>query len=388
MDAFHTIIIGSGASGLMCARSVPENEPLLIIDHAADIGSKIAISGGGKCNFSNLKASADTYLCGNPHFVKSALSRFTPEHFIQLLNNHRIAWEEREKGQLFAFDAGQIVDMLYAECTKPHIHFSMNTEVIEVKKEKDIFIVTTSKGIKTCRTLVIATGGLSIPALGASDFGYKIAKQFGHRIVPPRPALAGFVFQAPLRAQLVDLAGVSVPVRVRFGKKEITGDMLFTHVGVSGPAILNASLYWESGQPVRIQFVGEKELDEALMMAKKGKQTVISAVIKAGLLPSRLAKTFLADVDFDVGNLNKTQKALVIERLTNWCFTPLKTVGFEKAEITVGGIDVRDISSVNMESKLCPHLHFLGEVLDVSGQLGGFNLQWAWASGYACALSI
>lgn len=388
MDHFQTIIIGAGAAGLMCAQSQPSDNSILLIDHAADIGSKIAISGGGKCNFSNLKASAQTYLCGNLHFVKSALARFTPEHFIRLLEAHRIAWEEREKGQLFAFDARQIVDMLYAECTKPHIHFSMNTEVTEIKKENDTFTLTTSKGIKTCHTLVIATGGLSIPALGASDFGYKIAKQFGHRIVPARPALAGFIFQKEMREKWVDLAGVSVPVSIRVGKQKMAGDMLFTHVGISGPVVLNASLYWESGQPIYIQFTTPQAIEEALEAGKKGNQSVISVVAKTGLLPSRLGKIFLADMDFDVGNLNKIQKALLIERLTNWMVVPQKTVGFEKAEITAGGIDVRDISSSNMESKLCPHLHFLGEVLDVSGHLGGFNLHWAWASGYACALSI
>lgn len=388
MDHFQTIIIGAGAAGLICARSQPSDNSILLIDHAADIGSKIAISGGGKCNFSNLKASAQTYLCGNPHFVKSALARFTPEHFIRLLEAHHIAWEEREKGQLFAFDARQIVDMLYEECTKSHIHFSMNTEITDIKKENDTFTLTTPKGIKTCHTLVIATGGLSIPALGASDFGYKIAKQFGHRIVPARPALAGFIFQKEMRTQWVDLAGVSVPVSIRVGKQKIIGDMLFTHVGISGPVVLNASLYWESGQPIYIQFTTPQAIEEALTAGKKGNQSVISVVVKAGILPARLGKIFLADMDFDVGNLNKIQKALLIERLTNWMVVPQKTVGFEKAEITAGGIDVRDISSSNMESKLCPNLHFLGEVLDVSGHLGGFNLHWAWASGYACALSI
>lgn len=385
---FQSIIIGGGASGLMCATRIAQTKKVLILDSQEKIGLKVSISGGGKCNFSNAGVSDKNYLCSNRHFVKSALARYKPIDFIELLNKHHLSYEERANQQLFSFDARQIVAMLEKECLQNGVHFSLKTDILSVKKENDLFYLTTSKGIFSCHQLIVATGGLSFPKLGASDLGYRIAKQFGHKIIPPRPALSGFICDLNLRNTFVDLSGLSTPVTVTVNKQKLKGDLLITHVGFSGPVILNASLYWESGQEITIDFLNEKSGKSILSTTTHKKQSVISVISQETALPIRLLKALLPNLEGDMGNLSKKQLEQIEEKLTSFKFIPLKTTGFEKAEITVGGIDVNEISSSTMESKRCSGLHFIGEVLDVSGQLGGFNLHWAWASANAVTSAL
>lgn len=376
---FHSIILGGGASGLMCAPHIAENGSVLVLEGCPEIAGKIKISGGGKCNFTNLGVSAENYISNNPHFVKSALARFKPDDIIKQLQNNNIKYEERQNRQMFAFNAADIVKLLLNNCKQAKVHIRTNEKIISAQKENEIFTILTEHDQYTCRNLIIATGGMSYPQIGASDIGYKIARSFGHKIIEPRPALVGLCADIAQNGFCANLAGVSAPVIIRIDKKKIHGDLLFTHQGISGPAVLNASLYWQKGNSIEIDFLQGQDLSSLLSDAKKQKLSHILS----NFIPNRLVKQLLGDLDTNVENLSKKNYQILEERFSKFKFNIKKTAGFNRAEVTAGGVDVSQVSSATMESKLCPKLFFIGEVLDVTGQLGGFNLHWAWASANA-----
>ncbi len=376
---FKSIILGAGASGLMCAEHIADAGNVLILEKQKQIAAKVKISGGGKCNFTNLGVSDQNYLCNNKHFVKSALARFTPQDILKIMQQNQLKYEERPNQQMFAFDAFAIADMLLKRCLEKQVKIQTNCSVNNLSKENNIFKIDTNLGCFTSDNLIVATGGMSYPKIGATDYGYKIARQFGHKIINPRPALVGLISQTDLRDFCSELSGISLPVIATIGKKKIARDLLFTHLGVSGPAILNASLYWQSGQTVYIDFLNGQSFNA--LLENQAKKTVSQILSK--ILPTHLAQKLVEDLDCNIENLSNKNKQLLNDRLTHFAFMPQKTMGFDRAEVTVGGVDVSQISSQTMESKLCPHLFFIGEVLDVTGELGGFNLHWAWASANA-----
>ncbi len=376
---FKSIIIGGGASGLMCAAHIAEASSVLILEKQPQTASKVKISGGGNCNFTNLGAVSGNYLCSNKHFVKSALARFTPQDIIKILQQHHLKFEKRQNQQMFAFSAADVAEMLLKRCLEKRVKIQTNCQISGIVKQDGAFVITTNFGNFTSDNLIVATGGVSYPKIGATDLGYRIAKQFGHKIIPARPALVGLVAQPELRNFCSDLAGVSVPVIINIDKQKICRDLLFTHMGISGPAVLNASLYWQSGKTFYIDFLNGQTLSSLLEnQAKKSISQIVGKV-----LPINLAKKLVGNLDCQIENLSNKNKQILNDRLTRFAFIPQKTMGFDRAEVTAGGVDVSQISSQTMESKLCPHLFFIGEVLDVTGELGGFNLQWAWASANA-----
>lgn len=376
---FKSIIIGAGASGLMCAEHIADDGSVLILEKQSQIAAKVKISGGGKCNFTNLGVTHNNYVCANKHFVKSALARFTPQDIVKILQQYHIKYEERFNQQMFSFDANEIVNMLLKRCLEKNVKIQTDCLVGSIIKENNLFKIETNFGCFVCDNLIIATGGISCSQLGSTDFGYKIARQFGHKIINPRPALVGFMAQPEIRDFCSDLTGVSVPVTIIIDKKKISRDLLFTHWGISGPAALNASLYWLNGQTFYIDFLNGKSFYG--LLEKQSKKTIIQ--IMNNILPTRLVKKIIGELDCNIDNLSNKNKQILNDKFTNFAFTPQKTMGFNRAEVTVGGVDVSQISSQTMESRLCPHLFFIGEVLDVTGELGGFNLHWAWASAKA-----
>lgn len=379
---YQNIIIGGGASGLMCASHIAQSGSTIILESQPQIGSKVRISGGGKCNFTNLGVTANNYLCHNPHFVKSALARFKPEDIIALLNQAHIKYEERQNKQMFAFNAQNITDMLLQNCKNQSVKIQTNVQITNVEKDAKNFIITTNKNIYMAQNLIIATGGLSYPKIGATDFGHKIARQFGHKITNTRPALVGLVSSSDNLKLCENLAGVSTLVNITVGKKELSGNLLFTYTGISGPVVLNTSLYLQDISQIFINFLPDKNFTELLEGQKKQN---ISTILN-NFLPVRLVKLLLGDLDINIDNLSKKNRQLIEDRFTKFAFIPNKTMGYNRAEVTAGGVDVSQISSTTMESKLCPHLYFIGEVLDVAGELGGFNLHWAWASANAVSI--
>lgn len=376
---FKSIIIGAGASGLMCAEHISDSGSVLILEKQPQIAAKVKISGGGKCNFTNLGVSDQNYLSANKHFVKSALARFRPQDILKIMQQNRLNYEERQNRQIFAFNASDVADMLLKRCLAKQVKIQTNCNIKNISKENNVFKIETNFAVFTSDYLIVATGGMSYSKIGATDYGYKIARQFGHKIINPRPALVGLVSKPDLRNFCSDLAGISLPVTVVIDKKKIKRDLLFTHLGVSGPAILNVSLYWQSGQTVYIDFLNGQSF--YTLLEKQTKKTI--SQILSQIIPANLAKKLVGDLDCNIENLSNKNKQLLNERLTHFSFIPQKTMGFDRAEVTAGGVDVSQISSQTMESKLCPHLFFIGEVLDVTGELGGFNLHWAWASANA-----
>ena len=376
---FKSIVIGAGASGLMCAAHIADDGSVLILEKQSQIAAKVKISGGGRCNFTNLGVALANYLCANKHFVKSALARFTPQDIVKILQQNHLKFEERQNGQLFAFSAADVAGMLWKRCAEKKVKLQTNCEINKVSRVNDIFRIETNCGVFICENLIVASGGVSYPKIGATDLGYKIAGQFGHKIINPHPALVGLVAPAVIRSFFSELAGISVSVIITVDKKKICGDLLFTHLGISGPAVLNASLYWQSGQKLYIDFLNGHSFEKlAEQQSKKSVSQILSTV-----LPAKFAKRLVVGLDCNIENLSNKNKQILNDRLNNYAFTPQKTMGFDRAEVTVGGVDVSQISSQTMESKLCPHLFFIGEVLDVTGELGGFNLHWAWASANA-----
>lgn len=376
---FKSIVIGAGASGLMCAAHIADDGSVLILEKQSQIAAKVKISGGGRCNFTNLGVASANYLCANKHFVKSALARFTPQDIVKILQQNHLKFEERQNGQLFAFSAAEVAGMLWKRCAEKKVKLQTNCEINKVSRVNDIFRIETNCGVFICENLIVASGGVSYPKIGATDLGYKIAGQFGHKIINPHPALVGLVAPAVIRSFFSELAGISVSVIITVDKKKICGDLLFTHLGISGPAVLNTSLYWQSGQKLYIDFLNGHSFEKlAEQQSKKSVSQILSTV-----LPAKFAKRLVVGLDCNIENLSNKNKQILNDRLNNYAFTPQKTMGFDRAEVTAGGVDVSQISSQTMESKLCPHLFFIGEVLDVTGELGGFNLHWAWASANA-----
>ncbi len=398
-SSFDAVVIGAGAAGLFCAGMAGQlGARVLLLDHATQVAEKIRISGGGRCNFTNRDTGPANFLSANPHFCRSALARYTPQDFLALLKKHGVPWHEKHKGQLFCDRSAQdIIDLLLRECAQGQVERRQPCEVHEVRQAAGGagFELSTSAGAVQARRVVVATGGLSIPKIGATDFGHRLARQFGHRLQETRPALVPLTFDAALWAPFVPLAGLSLPVHIRTGPARQGGqfheDLLFTHRGLSGPAVLQISSFWQPGTPLHINLLPEADLEAALRQAKAGSKRKLANEL-ATLLPARLAQTWLAQRpglgDKPMPELRDKELQQLAASLQAWTLTPDGTEGYRKAEVTAGGVDTREVSSQTMESQRVPGLYFIGEVLDVTGWLGGYNFQWAWASAAACARAL
>ncbi|WP_347887867.1 NAD(P)/FAD-dependent oxidoreductase [Nitrosomonas europaea] len=384
--SFDVIIIGAGAAGLMCAiEAGKRGRRVWLIDHSTKIAEKIRISGGGRCNFTNLHTQPQCYLSQNPHFCKSALRRYTPQDFIALVRKHGIAFHEKKLGQLFCDDsAKQIIAMLLAEAREAGVKLENPVQVHTIETVAGGYRLETSRGEQICASLVIATGGLSIPKIGATRFGYEVAKQFGLRVIQPRAALVPLVFDGTLLARCQTLSGLSVEADVRFRKQVFAEGLLFTHRGLSGPSILQISSYWEEGEPIVINLAPGTDVLAFLKEQKQSQPRLHINNVLAEILPRRLAQS-ICDERNDSGplaNLSDTRLAALASAVNAWHVKPIGTEGYRTAEVTRGGVDTRELSSQTMEANKQPGLFFIGEVVDVTGHLGGFNFQWAWSSGY------
>jgi len=382
---FDVIVIGGGAAGLLCAiEAGKRGRRTLLIEHNAQVGRKIIISGGGRCNFTNLHTNAENFVSQNPHFAKSALARYTPQDFVELVKRHRIDFYEKKLGQLFCRERSNlIVEMLLAECRKAKINVKTNCSVTDVNRN-DRFQIETTDGVIETERLVIATGGLSFPKIGATNFGYMIARQFGLKIVQTRPSLVALVAEG--RERFPAAAGVSVDALVTSGSHSFRENILFTHRGLSGPAILQASNYWRHDEPVMIDLLPDTDAGEVFNDQNKKK---IGNVLSE-LLPQRVVDLILED---DIRNKPMNQvDNIQLEKIGNllkrWQLKFIDTEGWHKAEVTLGGVSTDELSSQTMESKRVPGLYFIGEVVDVTGWLGGYNFQWAWASGFAAGNAV
>lgn len=381
------IIIGSGAAGLMCAMTAAgRGRSVLLLDHTENPAEKIRISGGGNCNFTNLHAKPENYLSANPHFCRSALARYTPQQFIELLKKHRIRYHEKTQGQLFC-DAGSeaIVSMFLSECDNAGVKRISSCRIQSVSRD-GIFKVATNRGAYEAASLVIATGGLSIPKTGATPFGYRIAGQFGIPVVHLKPGLVPLSFHPQEWSAYSGLSGISVEAEVTFGKQSFRDSLLFTHRGLSGPAILQISSYWEHGQPLSINLLPNSDMHDLM---KEGSRMLVKNFL-AQYLPQRLAEVFSAARGWDkpLNQYSEKQRQAIAGQLHGWRITPSGTLGYSKAEVTCGGVDTRALSSKTLQTNDVPGLYFIGEVVDVTGQLGGFNFQWAWASGHAAGSAV
>ena len=394
---FDAIVVGAGAAGLHCAGIAGQRGlNVLLIDHGEKVAEKIRISGGGRCNFTNVDTGPANFLSANPHFCRSALARYTPQDFIALVQRHRIAWHEKHKGQLFCDESAEdIIAMLLRECDAGGVTRWQPCGVQAVRHGAGGFELDTDRGTVRGRQLVIATGGLSIPKIGATDFGYRLARQFDHTIQATRPALVPLTFDPVTWAPFAALSGLSLEVRVEAGagksRGEFLEDLLFTHRGLSGPAILQISSFWHAGSPLRIDLAPGRDLNAELLAAKRDSRRLLGNEL-AELIPRRLADAWLASTPElaakplpDQRDRDLTQLA---GRLQRWELKPQGSEGYRKAEVTAGGIDTRELSSQTMESQRVPGLFFIGEVVDVTGWLGGYNFQWAWASAAACATAL
>jgi predicted Rossmann fold flavoprotein len=391
------IVIGGGAAGLFCAiESGKRGRKTVVLEHAGQIGKKIAISGGGRCNFTNLYTTADNFISNNPHFCKSALARYTPADFTALVEKHRIPYHEKKLGQLFCDDSSRrIIEMLLLEAGNAGVEIRCNSQVRSVARSEPGVLPNTSPfKVKTdtesfvSQSLVIAAGGLSIPPLGATDFGYGLARQFGLSIVEPRPALVPFTLSPQVLRELADLSGVSIEVVVECQGKEFRENILITHRGLSGPAILQISSYWRPGMSVSINLLPDHNAFELLRDHEN--REISLANFLGQFLPRRFAVAWCAlySPSRPLKHYNAAQLADIAKKLNQWKVTPTGTEGFKKAEVTAGGVATRELSSKTMETKSVPGLYFIGEVVDVTGQLGGYNFQWAWASGFAAGQSV
>jgi len=382
---FDVIVIGGGAAGMLCAiEAGKRGRRTLLIEHNAQVGRKIIISGGGRCNFTNLHTNAENFVSQNPHFAKSALARYTPQDFVELVKRHRIDFYEKKLGQLFCRERSNlIVEMLLAECRKAKINVKTNCSVTDVNRN-DRFQIETTDGVIETERLVIATGGLSFPKIGATNFGYMIARQFGLKIVQTRPSLVALVAEG--RERFPAAAGVSVDALVTSGSHSFRENILFTHRGLSGPAILQASNYWRHDEPVMIDLLPDTDAGEVFNDQNKKK---IGNVLSE-LLPQRVVDLILED---DIRNkpmnqVGNTQLEKIGKLLKGWQLKFIDTEGWHKAEVTLGGVSTDELSSQTLESKRVPGLYFIGEVVDVTGWLGGYNFQWAWASGFAAGNAV
>lgn len=389
MAGYDAIVIGAGAAGMMCAGVAGQRgRKVAILDHAKNPGEKIRISGGGRCNFTNRNASPAQFLSANPRFCISALSRYTQEDFIALVERYGIAYHEKTLGQLFCDgSAQQVIDLLLSEMRQGGVELRLATEVERVEKTPDGFVLHLAGGdAMQCRSLVIATGGKSIPKMGASDFGYRIAAQFGLNIVPTRPALVPLTFDAALLKRLSALSGVATQARVRHGRTAFEEALLFTHRGLGGPVILQISSYWREGDEIRVSLLPGQDAFALLRAARTDHAKQEPQTFLSGLLPRRLAKD-IVDAQGVTGNLADLSDAklrTLADAINDWRIVPSGSEGYRTAEVTAGGVDTRELNSTTMEAKAVPGLYFIGEVVDVTGWLGGYNFQWAWSSGW-CA---
>jgi predicted Rossmann fold flavoprotein len=391
-DIFDVIILGAGAAGLMCAAVAgARGQRVMVLEQARQPAEKIRISGGGRCNFTNLHTSPANFLSQNPSFCRSALSGYTQRDFIALVDRHGIAWHEKTRGQLFCDGSSrQIVDMLLEECRKAHAQLRLGVRISAVSKNESGFVVVTDQGEFYGRALVVATGGPSIPKMGSSGFGYKIAEQFGFAIVPPRAALVPLTFDATLLAQFKNLSGVSVEAIVSCGKTSFDEALLFTHRGLSGPAILQISSYWREGLDIVVDMAPGIDVLAALKQWRGDHPRQEMATALAGLLPKRLASIMAAGLGGPPRLADFSDKLLVnaAAAIKQWRVRPNGTEGYRTAEVTLGGVDTAGLSSKTFEARSVPGLYFIGEVVDVTGHLGGFNFQWAWSSGHAAGLHL
>lgn len=387
------LIIGAGAAGLMCAIAAGQRgRRVLVVDHANKVGKKILMSGGGRCNFTNTGATPANYLSANPHFAKSALARYTPWDFIALVEKHCIAYHEKELGQLFCDDSSkQIVRMLLDECAAAGATVEANCGVQRVRKTPEGFAVHTARGEVHAESLVVASGGLSIPSMGASGFGYELARQFGHAVLPTRAGLVPLTLSGKHQEHYQDLAGVALPaVETRVGKQVFRAGLLFTHRGISGPAILQISSYWQPGDDLRIDLLPDRDAGTHLVEQRTARPLAELKTVLGDALPKRLAQR-LCEQWFDnrpMRQYRDAELAQVGAQLNAWPITASGTEGYRTAEVTLGGVDTDGLSSSTMQSKRVPGLYFIGEVVDVTGWLGGYNFQWAWASGQAAGQAV
>jgi predicted Rossmann fold flavoprotein len=422
MSLYDVVVIGAGAAGLMCAGVAGQRGlKVLVLDHAAKVAEKIRISGGGRCNFTNREVTPANFLGENPHFCRSALAGFTPQDFLAMVERHGIAWHEKHRGQLFCdHSANDIIGMLLRECDAGQVTRWQPCAVHAVRPlgaaaiDGTRFELDTDRGLVQAHQVVIATGGLAIPKIGATDFGQKLAAQFGHHIVPLRPALVPLTFSADTWAPFVPMAGISLEVEVstpcptppkckRSPNRPalFLEDLLFTHRGLSGPAILQISSYWQPGQALTLNLTPQRDLAGSLKQAKTGSRKQLSTEWSRALgeaVPQRLAQTWLTEQavrispsllpDTALAELKDRDLDALGQSANAWSIVPSGTEGYAKAEVTAGGVDTRELSSQTMESKKVPGLYFIGEVVDVTGWLGGYNFQWAWASGVACGRAL
>ncbi|MER8675006.1 MULTISPECIES: NAD(P)/FAD-dependent oxidoreductase [unclassified Mesorhizobium] len=387
MQSYDVVVIGAGAAGMMCAiEAGKRGRSVLVLDHAAKPGEKIRISGGGRCNFTNIHASPKNFISGNPHFCISALSRYTQRDFIELVERHGVAYHEKTLGQLFCDGSARlIIDMLVSEMQDSGVELALSTEVRNVSKAADGFVLTLSTGSVACNSLVVACGGKSIPKMGASGFGYELAAQFGLAVVETRPALVPLTFDARTLERLAPLAGNAVDAEVACGKTRFSEAMLFTHRGLSGPSILQISSYWREGDEIRIAMLPGRDVAELLRAARRvnGRQAV--QTVLANHLPKRLAQAVAerSGIDGNLADLTDLQMKTVEAAVNDWRIKPAGSEGYRTAEVTLGGVDTNGLDQKTMQAKSVPGLFFIGEVVDVTGWLGGYNFQWAWSSGWA-----
>jgi predicted Rossmann fold flavoprotein len=392
---WDAVVIGAGAAGMMCAAVAGQRGArVLLVDHSEKLAEKIRISGGGRCNFTNVLSSADAFVSENRQFGRSALSRYTAADFIDLVKRHRIPFHEKHKGQLFCDrSSDDIIRMLRAECDAGGVQWLMPCQVGRIGQRGALFEIDAGGTTQLSHRLVIATGGLSVPKLGASDFGYRVARQFGLRVVEPRPALVPLTFDSSSWAPFAPLAGISLAARVAFDGAAFDEDLLFTHRGLSGPAILQISTYWEHGRAIELNLAPRQQhalADELLAAKRASRQTLANAL--SGLLPRRLAEGWLASQQTDpaqrIADMPDRALRSLAQSLTRWQLIPAGSEGFRKAEVTRGGVATDELSQALFEARRMPGLHFIGEVVDVTGWLGGYNFQWAWSSGHAAAQAI
>jgi predicted Rossmann fold flavoprotein len=391
--AADVLIIGGGAAGLMCAITAGQlGKRVVVIEHANRVGKKILMSGGGRCNFTNTGATPANYLSANPHFCKSALARYTPAHFVELVERHGIAYHEKELGQLFCDESSKlIVKMLLDECAAARVHVETSCSIERVVHgDSGLFHLHTTHGVFTAPSLVVASGGLSIPSMGASGFGYELARQFGHNVLPTRAGLVPLTLSGKHQERLQDLSGVAFPVEAHCNKKAFYNYLLITHRGISGPAILQISSYWQPGDDLRLDLLPGKDALATLKQLQSDRPAAELRTVLGDLLPKRFAQRLC---EFWLPNrpmkqFNEPQLREVAAALERWPLIASGTEGYRTAEVTLGGVDTDEVSSSTMQSRRVPGLYFIGEVIDVTGWLGGYNFQWAWASGHAAGNAV
>ena len=392
MPRYDVVIVGGGAAGLMCAiEAGKRGRRVLVIERSERIGKKILISGGGRCNFTNLHVTPENFISANPHFCKSALARYTPADFIAMVERHGIAYHEKERGQLFCdLSAKLIVQMLADECRQAGVRIEVDVNILKVERGAGGFELTTTRGAEQAGALVVASGGLSIPKMGATDFGYELARQLGHGIVPTRAALVPLTFGDEETARYRDLSGIGLPVQTSCAGQSFKAPMLFTHRGLSGPAILQISSYWQPGEQLQVNLSPDRDAAQWLLERQQGRPGAELKTVLGELLPKRLAQR-LCEIKFGNRPMRQYRAAElreIVAQLQSWRFSPDGTEGYRTAEVTAGGVDTGALSSATMESRRVAGLYFIGEVVDVTGHLGGFNFQWAWASGHAAGQAV